>query len=161
MFVLNIAFSLLLFAIALMVFFYSACLLVLTPDERHKLAKQRPLLKILPYSLLALFLILPTVAGETARGDISPWPWNAFFAEERRNGFWSASGVFLELMIFHLWAFLIPGHLYAGTVSQKIGRRPWYPYVINILTGLLLCTPWNPIYSFFHISGPTIVPGYP
>jgi hypothetical protein len=65
---------------------YSVSLLVLTRDKRRELEERWPLLKILPYSLVALFLILPTVTGEIARGQISPWPWNAFLEEERRNG---------------------------------------------------------------------------
>ena len=56
----------------------------------------------------------------------------------------------VNLVTFHLWGFLIPGHCCARIIAERKGKRPWTPYVINILVGLLLCSPCNPIYVFFN-----------
>jgi hypothetical protein len=59
----------------------------------------------------------------------------------------------LTLLNFHLWAFFIPSHIYATYVAKKTGRHPWYPYVINVLMGLLLSMANNPIYYLLGGSG--------
>jgi hypothetical protein len=92
-----------------------------------------------------LFSVVPGV-GELARGEISPFPWNEFISRQRTNGFCDAVMSFMRIVILQLWAFLIPGHTHATYVKRKTGRRPWHPYTINILIGLLLSTPHNPIY---------------
>ena len=76
---------------------------------------------------------------------MSPFPWDQFLSQEQRHGFWDATLSVLSLLTFYLWAFLIPAHIYATAVAKKKERRPWYPYVINILIGLLLSTPHNPL----------------
>jgi hypothetical protein len=77
---------------------------------------------------------------------MSPFPWDQFISEERRHGFWNATLSALSLLTFQLWAFVIPAHIWATHVGKKTKRRPWHPYVINILIGLLISTPHNPIY---------------
>jgi phosphotransferase system glucose/maltose/N-acetylglucosamine-specific IIC component len=105
--------------------------------------------------VFAGFSILFTI-GAFGRGEASPFPWDEFWKDLPRNGFLSAIGKALEIVLAELWLFLIPGHLWAKSIAGEKARRPIYPYVINILVGLLLCTPWNPIYSLIdhiHPSG--------
>lgn len=108
---------------------------------------------------MILICILETT-GELGRQAISPFPWDAFKDRAQRHGLLDAIFVVLRLLIFHLWAFVIPGHCYAKAVARKTKRRPWYPYVINILVGLLLSTPHNPIYSLLDRWEPG-PPDYP
>ena len=104
--------------------------------------------------VIMLFVTIPVIGGQLARGEMSPFPWDQFISEQRRHGFWDATLSVLMLLTFHLWAFLIPARMYTTIVAEKKGRSPWYPYVINILVGLLLSTPHNPLYSLIKIGGP-------
>ena len=82
-----------------------------------------------------LFVTIPVIGGQLARGEMSPFPWDQFISEQRRHGFWDATLSVLMLLTFHLWAFLIPARMYTTIVAEKKGRSPWYPYVINIWWG--------------------------
>jgi hypothetical protein len=99
---------------------------------------------------LVLVVTIPVIGGQLGRAEVSPFPWDQFISEQQRHGFWDATLSVLSLLTFHLWAFLIPAHFYATYVAKKTARRPWYPYVINFLIGLLLSTPHNPIYSLIN-----------
>src|SRR5258708_31122155 len=124
------------------------------------LAEKRGLWTVwIVYGLTALggLMIVMSVVFVTAalgRGVFRPFPWDQFISDYRRHGFWDATFTVLMLLTFYLWAFLIPAHAYATRVANKTGRRPWCPYVINILVGLLLSTPHNPIF-FVIIGGAT------
>jgi hypothetical protein len=105
------------------------------------------------YGMIAFgaLMIVVSVAGDAgrlARAEMSPFPWDQFISDARRSDFWNATLDVLGLLTFHLWAFLIPAHIWATHVAKERKRRPWHPYIINILIGLLLSTPHNPIYYF-------------
>jgi hypothetical protein len=80
-----------------------------------------------------------------ARDESSPFPWDAFCKDLPRNGFIDATTTVFIVITADLWLFLVPGHLWARSVATRHGKWPVYPYIINILVGLLLCTPSNPI----------------
>jgi hypothetical protein len=87
------------------------------------------------------------MTGAFAREETSPFPWDAFFKDLPRNGLLDATSTVFIVVTADLWLFLIPGHLWARSIAARNdGKRPVYPYIINILAGLLLCTPSNPIY---------------
>jgi hypothetical protein len=74
----------------------------------------------------------------------------------RRHNVLAATFDVPRLLTFHLWAFVIPAHSYATSVARKTGRRLRHPHVINVLIGLLLSTPHNPIY---YLLGGGVNPG--
>jgi hypothetical protein len=79
-------------------------------------------------------------------GEISPFPWNHFVTELARDGILAALLSSLSLLLFELWAFVLVGHFCAEVILEQTGKGPWYPYVINILVGLLITTPGNPFW---------------
>jgi hypothetical protein len=148
------------FSIGLILAFAASVRFVIVPpdedgwlhiDMEALTEKRGRVVALLVYAMIALggcmlVLTLPMVTGEIARGELSPSLWDQFISEQRKGDFLSGILSALALLIFYLWAFLIPGHIYATIVTKDKGRRPWHPYVINILVGLLLSTPHNPIY---------------
>ena len=106
---------------------------------------------ILCIFILISFMILLFKSVELSRGEISPLPWEAFSADYRRHGMVEGLCSFFTMIIFLLWAFLIPGHYKATNIKLTTGKRPNYPYVINLLVGLLLVTPESPIYQILDI----------
>ena len=168
MIVLSIVWGLVVSIGLILAFVGSIRFLVVPPDDKgwlhidmEALAEKRGgCVQLLVYAMIALgglMLVvgIAPVVGELARAEMSPFPWDQFISEERRHGFWDATLSVLSLLTFHLWAFLIPAHIYATYVARKAGRRPWHPYVINVLIGLLLSTPHNPIYSLLDRVSPS------
>lgn len=93
-----------------------------------------------------VFIMFVITTGQLARGETSPIPWEAFSQEYRRHGLVDGLFVFFMMISYLLWALLIPGHLKASSEKLINGKRPIYPYIINLLVGLLLVTPGNPLY---------------
>ena len=87
-------------------------------------------------------MIFCTYGGGIARGEIQPNAMDQFTINCHRHGLLDALFGLLMQIIFYLWAFVIPSHVCAS--HAETARRPWYLYVINVLVGLLLCTPHNP-----------------
>jgi hypothetical protein len=117
--------------------------------RRDQLMERIPFLELVPYiGGFGIFLIVPWIAGALARREVRASPWDQFILELHRHGFGDAAFSVLVLITFHLWAFVVPGHLCANALTVSTGRRPLHPYVINILVGLLFSTPWNPLYTF-------------
>ena len=107
----------------------SVALLVFPEDRLDQYNQRMPWISTLVMIAgFIVFIAFVMTVGQLARGEISPLPWEAFSVS------------------FLLWALLIPGHLKASSRKLATGKRPSYPYFINILVGLLLVTPGNPIY---------------
>lgn len=119
-------------------------------ENRGGACVQLSLYAMIALVTLLLVVTIPVIGGQLGRAEVSPFPWVQFISEQQRHGFWDAILSVLSLVTLHLWAFLIPAHIYATHVAKQTGRRPWHPYVINILIGLLLSTPHNPIYSLIN-----------
>jgi hypothetical protein len=110
-------------------FCVSVGVLVLDRERYERVCERWPIISTVPYiGGFMLFIILPTYAGELARKEVKPWPWDEFIIENHRLGFLVAAIGILELTTYYLWSFLIPGHYYASYIAQRAGRRPWYPY---------------------------------
>ncbi len=129
-----------------------ASLIVTNQRQVEALLERRPRLyggACLFLAIVALFFV-PFAVGLLGGGQTSPFPWDAFSATSRRHGFWSATFDALLVFTADLWLFVIPGHLWARALAAKQGPRPLYPYIINILLGLLLTMPGNPIYRLIY-----------
>ena len=143
----------LLFTLGGIVAFSTSVLLLVTNQASFESLQRRVriLKAALVITFIAVLVVIPLEIGAIAREETSAFPWNVWLHELNRSGYMSAMfGVFINL-VFLLWAFLIPGHLYANSVVKRGGARPVHAYVINILVGLILCTPSNPIYGTLYL----------
>lgn len=138
----------------LLLCFAASLLAILTNNQQLERVLDRIPLWQLPAILIALGILglLPMELGAIARGEHSALPWRAYAAAAARHG--PANGVFalISHLTWCIWAFVLPGHIYANGVWSKTGIRPASPYVINVVIGLLLSTPWNPIYRLIDAS---------
>ena len=85
--------------------------------------------------------------GQIARGEVSPLPWLAYKQEMLRHGVANGVLAFISTLIYNLWTLWIPGHLFANAQKTKYGQRPIYPYIINLLVGVILSLKDNPVYQ--------------
>ena len=102
-------------------------------------------------TFFALLMIIPWQIGAIARYEVSALPWMVWQEESNRHGYSNGFLAVLINLIFILWVFLIPGHFAASKLFEKTEKRPVHPYAINILIGLILCTPMNSIYKFLGV----------
>lgn len=94
---------------------------------------------------LCILVLVLMWTGMIHRGEASPLPWEAYQKDALRHGVYSGVGSFIIILIYNLWTFWIPGHLFANEEEKKHGSRPLYPYIINGLMGLLLSTENNAV----------------
>jgi membrane associated rhomboid family serine protease len=139
------------------VFFVVACIGSLamavtgqeTHDRFHRFFERSSMLFILT-SVVSLMLGLGLVAaysGQIARGEVSPLPWVAYEQEMLRHGVANGVLAFIWTLIYNLWTLWIPGHLFANAQKTKYGQRPIYPYIINVLVGVILSVKDNPVHQ--------------
>ena len=139
------------------VFYVVACIgslaMAVTGQETHdrflRFFERSSILFILTYAV-SLMLGLGLVAaysGQIARGEVSPLPWLAYKQEMLRHGVANGVLAFISTLIYNLWTLWIPGHLFANAQKTKYGQRPVYPYIINLLVGVILSLKDNPVYQ--------------
>jgi hypothetical protein len=93
-----------------------------------------------------LLAALPHLAGAFARCETSPIPWETFSMECSRHGFLNGLFAVIEVLTVDLWLFWIPAHLWImGSKNGDRGKRIM-ARVINVLVGMLILTPANPVY---------------
>lgn len=137
--------------LSFMVALASVALAVLPEGSLNPYMKKMPW--ILPFAGIAgliVFMMFVAIIGQLARAEASPLPWEAFSVVYRRHGLVDGLSTLFLMISFLLWALLIPGHLTASSIKSATGKRPSYPYVINLLVGLLLVTPGNPFYRLLE-----------
>lgn len=137
--------------IVLFLFFIAAvasvALLVMAESRLDQYVKKMPWIPAVAAIVgFIVFIMFVAKTGELAREETSPLPWEAFSVAYRRHGMVDGLSSFFLMVSFLLWALLIPGHLKASSIQLTTGKRPSYPYIINLLVGLILVTPANPIY---------------
>jgi hypothetical protein len=117
---------------------------------------------------MSLFLILPATAIDYGTNRLSPLPWTAFTAAAARHGV--ADGILssLEVCITDLWLLWVPAQMYARDLTLKmynfelkelepekvrslIHRQGILIRIINVLVGLLLMTPNNPMIALIKL----------
>jgi hypothetical protein len=102
-----------------------------------------------------LFIILPYAVGGFGYNELSPLPWRAF---TDADGFAEGVSDFLQVCIADLWLLLVPAHIYANRLMynndlskdeihlEKLEKeKVRLVRIINVLVGLLLMTPNNPL----------------
>lgn len=97
-------------------------------------------------AVIGVLFILSVGLGLLARGEQSPLPWRVLTNESSKHGLSSGFFAFLNSLTLTLWIYFIPGHLFADHVFQKTNRIFIYPYVINILLGIILSQEYNIFY---------------
>jgi hypothetical protein len=138
------------------VFFVVACIgslaMAVTGQEKHDRFRrffERSSMLFILTSVVSLMLGLGLVAvysGQIARGEVSPLPWVAYEQAMLRHGVANGVLAFISTLIYNLWTLWIPGHLFANAQKTKYGQRPIYPYIINLLVGVILSVKDNPVY---------------
>jgi len=104
---------------------------------------------------LMLFLLAPWVIGDVARGDMSPMPWKAFIQSNASHGLFDGFLSAAMVSTVDLWALWIPGQIYVTNRRDQIApATARMARLSNLAVGLLLLTPWNPIYRFIAWQSP-------
>jgi len=140
--------EILIIVVGLVVLGNSGLMLVTDSISYDSIIGKYPIIKaVLIVTFIALLIVIPWQLGAVARFEVSAVPWEVWSHESQRHG--NLNGVLAVIvnLIFLLWVFLLPGHLYANSVLKKTGERVIYPYIVNILVGVILCTPSNPVYK--------------
>ena len=96
---------------------------------------------MLGFGLVAIY------SGQIARGEVSPLPWVAYEQAMLRHSVANGILAFISTLIYNLWTLWIPGHLFANAQKTKYGQRPIYPYIINLLAGVILSVKDNPVHQ--------------
>jgi hypothetical protein len=126
--------------------------------------------------LFGLVFFVPMAAGYLARGEWSVLPWLGFVRHARSWGLWDAVNTALMVIIADIWLFFGVAVYVARSEFMRMEseRREWeresdgrdvkhvwlvkletwrakrkYYLIINVLAGLLLTTPYNPVYRLF------------
>lgn len=98
-------------------------------------------------TFLYLIVILLGGIGDLARGEQSPFPWQVFIEESSRHGMFNGIIALFNSIILSLWIFIIPGHLYSGKIYIETKNIIFYPYIVNILVGIILSSEHNVFYK--------------
>ena len=100
---------------------------------------------------LTLIVSLPWLIGAFARHEVSPLPWVAFSKAAGRHG--PLDGVFtlLSVLTVELWLLWIPAHSYIVNRPGLDRRTATLARCLNLVIGLLLLTPQNPVYKILEL----------
>jgi hypothetical protein len=107
-----------------------------------------------------LLVLLPWHLGSFARREISPIPWEAFATAMTRHGI--SDGIFSMMIvaIVDLWLFWIPAYSIKRGIPDITRGVLILIFAFNIILGLLLVTPENPIYKLIGLIPPSDPAGY-
>lgn len=153
----------LVFGVALIVTLIGSLFIAFTPESRQDAIVQRfpqviPWMKVM--MVVMVFYLMGLIAvnlGEISRGNASALPWVSYKQDALRHGTFAGVASFVITLIYNLWTFWIPGHLFANNKKREEGIRPVYPYVINVLTGILLSIENSPAYRLLNFLAPSDV----
>jgi hypothetical protein len=140
--------EILIIVVGLVVLGNSGLMLATDSASYDSIIKKYPIVKAaLIVTLIGLLIVIPWQLGAVARFEVSAVPWEVWSQESQLHG--NLNGVLAAVinLIFLLWIFLLPGHLYANSVLKKTKERVIYPYIVNVLAGIILCTPSNPVHK--------------
>lgn len=125
-----------------------ACTLLATLKLLAARDTANPVLRVLTHErwLVTLVLLVPMLVGDYGRGDISPAPWTAFVDGARRNGLLDGLVRGAVVLIVDIWLLWLFADVYIRNASSLDRRARVLARLFNFAVGLLLMTPWNPIY---------------
>ena len=95
----------------------------------------------------ALVILLPMYLGEFARREVSPVPWIAFASASARHGVLDAIFTGAMVLLIDLWLLWIPAHSFIINRPGVDRRTAMLSRLLNLVLGLLLMTPDNPLYG--------------
>jgi hypothetical protein len=100
---------------------------------------------------VCLVLLLPSLLGEFARGEVSALPWAAFSHAAARHGVLDGLWTAISVISVELWLLWIPAHSYVLKRPELDRRTVALARSLNLAVGLLLLTPENPIYRLIDV----------
>ena len=110
----------LIFMASFLVLALSAAALTTTEKRIEEFAERNAATKIAVYGgALVLLGILAMECGMIARGETSPSPFTAYSIAADQRGVFYGIFYFVTAIIFLLWAFVVPAHLYANRKVLK------------------------------------------
>ena len=116
-------------------------ILFMPQDDFSNRVKKSRLIEIAYYvTFLMAFVIVAGHIGMIARGETSANPLKAFRMAAERWGFFNGLFEVLSTFVFLMWVFILLAHLYGNSKVKKGQDRPVYPYIINILIGIIVCS---------------------
>ena len=99
---------------------------------------------------LSLFLLLPGLAGEFARGGVSYLPWSEFATVSSKYGSLFRVLAACTVFIVDLWFFWVPANWWIIENPDIDKTKRVMVRIINLLAGLLLTMKANPIYRILE-----------
>jgi hypothetical protein len=140
--------NILVFSLLILTLLWSVLLAYASETRQSALAERFPWVTVVGTAIVLCVLGLVVMRfGMISRGEVSALPWNAYQREALRCGVGCGVFTLISTLIYNLWTFWIPGHLFANHKKKIQGDRPVYPYVINGLTGLLMSIENSPFYQ--------------
>ena len=132
------------------------------------------------FFFLGFMVFVIGFAGEIFRGDISPIPWTAYFDETKKHGAINGFLSLFTVILTDLWLLWIPANIWINHQKKKLEKgkrelrliddkdlklyqkgylsalydlnqkRIYTARILNLVIGILLMTPYNPIYSLLE-----------
>jgi hypothetical protein len=96
----------------------------------------------------SLFFLLPMNLGSIARREVSPLPWTAFSNAAARHGIMDGVFELVCVLIVEFWVLGLPAQSYILNRPGLDRRTLILVRCLNLAVGLLLLTPYNPVYEF-------------
>ena len=100
---------------------------------------------------LCLLVTFPLLAGQFARCEVSPIPWQAFSMEYSQHGLLSGFLALVVVITVDLWLFWIPSHFWITGGKNRDRTKRLMARIINILVGLLIVSAANPVYKLIEM----------
>lgn len=100
-----------------------------------------------PYWLVTLIVWVPMMIGAFARRESTAIPWTEFGDEFEKHGLWNGILSLLIVLTVDLWLFWTPSHIYLTSKPETERKNSIFVRLFNITFGLLVTTPWNPLYK--------------
>lgn len=104
-------------------------------------------------SLLAAGSVVSFFWGDIAHGRINPFDLSYYSYRFTENGILGGMMFLSQAALYFSWAFFMMGHVTANVIKEKRDKRPAYPYIINLLVGIILTQENNIVLKALNFLG--------
>jgi len=96
---------------------------------------------------LSIITFIPWHISAFAREQISPFPWHVYSESSAIHGVAEGILAMLIVCIVDMWLLWTPAQMYAYKTRPSEKEKVKFVRIINVLAGLLLLTPNNPVFN--------------